>query len=147
MKGITITGVLPDGSLDPDKTLTYVIGDLRDNNAPYLDEDGQPLASVTLRPMRREQVRRLQRKHTSKKPNGAGGLTEELDREAYLSDLVDLMIVDWSGLYTEAGDELQCTRKAKLSLGDERLTHMLGTATSNEVVDEAASFRQPASVS
>lgn len=147
MKGITITGVLPDGSMDPDKTLPYVVGDLRDQNAPYLDADGQPLATVTLRPMRRDQVRRLQRKHTRKVSNGAGGLVEELDREAYLSDLVDLMIVDWTGLYTESGDELQCTRKAKLSLGDERLTHMLGIATSNEVVDETASFRQPAGVS
>ena len=147
MKGITITGVLPDGSMDPDKTLAYVVGDLRDQNAPYLDAEGEPLAVVTLRPMRREQVRRLQRKHTKKVPNGAGGLMEELDREAYLSDLVDLMIVDWTGLYTEAGEELSCTRKAKLALGDERLTHMLGIATSNEVVDDQASFRQPAGVS
>lgn len=147
MKGITITGVLPDGSVDPEKTIPYVVGDLKDGNAPYLDAEGQPLAVVTLRPMRREQVRRLQRKHTKKVPNGAGGLVEELDREAYLSDLVDQMIVEWTGLYTESGEELSCTRKAKLALGDERLTHMLGVATSNEVVEEAASFRQPAELS
>lgn len=143
MKGIVLAGVLSDGTAT-DATVTYVFGDLHKGNEPYLDEHGEPVATVTLRVLTREQVRKLQRRHT--KPRARNGqMVDELDRDAYLGELVDLMIVDWAGLMGSDNAPLACTKQAKLRLGDARLSDMLELAVQNEsVVGADATFRASA---
>lgn len=144
MKGITIKGVLSDGSFQPDTTIAYVFGDLSQGNKPYLDDEtGDPIAVATLRLMTRKDVRALQKRYTKRVANGKGEMVEEItEPEAYRADLVDTLIVDWKGLFGSDGQPLDCTRRAKLALGEDRLAHMMQVAMSNESVEaDAASFR------
>lgn len=144
-KGIRIRGVRADGSFNADAVLVYVFGDLGAGNKPYLDETGEPLATARLRPVTRDQVRRLQKKHSRVVANPAGGYTQDLDKDAYTGELVDLLILSWEGVLAEDGEPLSCTSRAKLRLGDDRLADMLAFASKNEVLEEA-SFREPASI-
>lgn len=143
MKGITIKGVLSDGSFQPDSTVEYVFGDLASGNKPYLDEDNQPLAVVTLRLMTRKDVRALQKRYTKRVADGTGRMVEEItEPEAYRADLVDTLIVGWRGLLGSDGQPLECTRRAKLALGEDRLAHMMSVAMANESVEaDQYSFR------
>lgn len=148
MKGITIKGVLSDGSYQPGTTVEYVFGDLTQGNQPYLDDEtGEPLAVATLRLMTRKDVRALQKRYTKRVADGSGRMVEEItEPEAYRADLVDTLIVEWRGLMGEDGQPMECSRRAKLALGEDRLAHMMQVAMQNEAVDASASFRQPANV-
>lgn len=147
MKGITIKGVLSDGSFQSDTTIEYVFGDLAQGNKPYLDDDtGDPLAVATLRLMTRKDVRTLQKRYTKRVADGSGRMVEEIgDPEAYRADLIDRLIIDWRGLLGADGQPLECTRRSKIALGEDRLADMMAVAMQSETVAaSAATFRQPA---
>ena len=143
-KGIKIHGVLSDGTAS-EALIPYAVGDLDNGNAPYLDEHGQPLAVMQLRRVTNDFAKRLRKKHTSRVPDRTGKLEERFDSELFTADLIDYVIVSWEGLLGEDGDPLEQTRRAKLSLGADRLEHVLKAARVTEAADEIqAGFRQSA---
>lgn len=146
MSGITLRGVLSDGSYQPDTTFTYVFGDLEQGNKAYVDDaTGEPLATATLRVVTNRDLTRLRKRYLRSVPDGRGGFNEELsDPEAFKGDLLEFLIVDWMGLKGEDGQPLECTRRARLALdaaSPDRTAHMLHVARKNEAVELAASFR------
>lgn len=144
--GIRIRGLLADGSTDRSSTIEYVWGDLDHGNKPYLDDQGQPLTVVTLRQLSADDLRRLRKRHTIATWKNHQRV-EELDEDAYTADLIDYLIVEWRGILSEDDQPVPCTREAKLAVANRapgRLAHMIEVATSAEVVDREASFREPA---
>lgn len=144
--GIVLTDVLPDGSTDHEATVEYVVGDLETGD-PYLDDAGQPLAVITIRPLTTEKRRVVYKRHTKRVPNPkTGAMVEESDGLAAADELIQWTILNWRGLYSKDGQELPCTPQTKLKLSIERRADILRVATQNEQVGREASFRQPSDV-
>ena len=145
--GIRIRGALSDGSFDKDTTITYVFGDLKQGNKPYVDEaTGQPLATAVLRVMSKKDIERIHARYTTKIADGTGRMVPDIsDPQALKSDLLSALIVSWEGVEAEDGTPLECTTKGRLALDNldpPRTADMLERAMANEVVgSDAASFR------
>lgn len=106
---------------------------------------GDTDTTYTIRLITREARREIVRKHTPARFNN--GRRDEMNSEAISEDLVDYVLVAWTGILFD-GQPADCSRTNKLLLDQLRLSALLERAGLSQViaaeVAQSESFRPPA---
>lgn len=105
--------------------------------------DGE--TSYTVRAITREVKKSLEAKHTSQIPNRrTHQMDSVLNNEAYFDDLLDYVLVDWSGILL-GSEPVPCERDHKLKLDVARCMALLERAGMSQIQEggasKSASFR------
>lgn len=114
--------------------------------------DGDTDTSYTLRPLTRDVWREIKKRHTTRVRNKrTGALDTEIDWEAFNDDLLDHVVIGWSGVVLSHGEPAPCTRDLKLrGLDSARCAALLDVAGLNRVeaaeADAGDSFRRAGGV-
>lgn len=101
---------------------------------------GDPDTRYTIRQITPAQNREVAKRHTVTRRTGP-----ETDYQAVLDDLLDLVLVDWSGI-EDGGVPMPCTREHKLRLDQPRKQAIVMLAAQNRIARAEvrdASFREP----
>jgi hypothetical protein len=134
---------MPLQLLSPDTLLEVRDVDLPDVASPCED------VTYTVRQMSPAIAREMAKKHTKRRPNSTTHRMEEiLDREALGEDVIDYVLVNWTGVLMPDGTPAPCTAEHKSQgLDGARKIALANIAGSNAVREAEAradSFRRPA---
>lgn len=141
--------VTGDGRSASDRTFEFYPDVDPQTGQPFLNpETGAPWVAIVLRPVTKEQHRRILDEATGH-DRGPGGVVEEkTDVEAARNAVVCYAVVDWRGFIGADEQPLRCcdgTKRALDSFLQNRIAERATYSRAVEVTD--ASFRQPADVS
>jgi len=83
------------------------------------DKDRRNGLKFLIQPVSRKMIHQVMTRHArTEKVEGRAETRESLDREAFIEDMIDLVLLDWDGLLGEDEEPLPCVRENKLTLAN-----------------------------
>lgn len=144
MRAFRVSQINGDGTSAEDQTFPFY-PDLDATGKPYLDEQGVPCVSLTLRTITKARYRDWLKLHTSHLPDGSGVLRESVDVDAVRIEAVRYAVVGWHGFVGADDQPLVCDARTKAALDTMLQNAIVSKAMYAQPVEvTAASFREPA---